>query len=221
MVKIVPAIIAKDINELEKKISLVKEEADLIQLDIMDNKFVPNKTWRKPDELERRGDSPKMEAHLMIKNPHKFIKKWLKSPVKRFLVHWESFNGRERIKEINKLIDSVHKNKKEIGIALNPESDWREIEPFIANLDAVLFLSVHPGFYGKKFQSDVVTNIKSLRKKYKNVIIEIDGGIKLSNLKKVISSGVDRVVVGSALFYAENPLTELKKFKKIAESGDK
>lgn len=81
-----------------------------------------------------------------------------------------------------------------------------------------LFLSVHPGFYGKEFIPGVLDKIVSLRKSHKNVKIEIDGGIKLSNVKMAVKAGCDRITVGSAIFQAKNPALELERFVFVAGS---
>jgi ribulose-phosphate 3-epimerase len=215
MVEIVPAIIAKTKEELFEKIKILDGKAGLFQLDIMDNKFVPNETWRHPEDLLHSGLTFKseLEAHLMIMNPQESIDAWLTGPVKRIIFHWESVDKDRRKEIFSALVKKIHEAGKEAGIAINPESNWEDLGNLIDGIDVLLFLSVHPGFYGKEFIPEVIPKIASLRKAHKNAIIEVDGGIKLSNVMEVIKAGANRVVVGSAVYKAADPAAELDKFR--------
>ncbi|MBI1888642.1 MAG: ribulose-phosphate 3-epimerase, partial [Candidatus Spechtbacteria bacterium] len=86
-VEIIPAIIAKNFKELTDKVQLVESYADWVQLDIMDGKFVPNRTWRKPKDLQTFNPRVFLEAHLMILNPEKHAKEWILAGVKRIIFH--------------------------------------------------------------------------------------------------------------------------------------
>ena len=213
MPDIVPAIIAKTKEELFEKIKILDGNAGLFQLDIMDNQFVPNETWRRPEDLAGKKFESDLEAHLMIMNPQESIDAWLKSPVKRFIFHWESVDANIRKEIFSALIEKIHKAGKEAGIAINPETAWQDIGILIKNIDVLLFLSVHPGFYGKEFIPEVIPKIGALRKAHKNAIIEVDGGIKLSNVTEVLKAGANRVVVGSAVYKSTDPAAELAKFR--------
>jgi len=214
MVEIVPEIIAKNKQELRNSILLVEKEAGLVQLDIMDGVFVPNETWREPKDLFAIRTSVAMEAHLMIAHPELALDEWLDSPIKRVLVHWEAVARAKRVELFWDMIKKTHAKGKEFGIAFNPETQTDEVNQLAGEVDVFLFLSVHPGFYGKEFIPEVIPKIESFRNKYKHAIIEIDGGMKLSNLQSAIRAQVNRIVVGSAIFKAQDPLRELRELKK-------
>lgn len=220
MVEIVPAIIAKTKEELFEKIKILDGNAALFQLDIMDNKFVPNETWRNPEDLSDSGRAFKsdLEAHLMIMNPQESIDAWLNSPVKRLIFHWESVDASKRNEIFSALIKKIRRADKEAGMAINPETSWQDLGSLISKIDVLLFLTVHPGFYGKEFIPEVIPKIASLRQSHKNAIIEVDGGIKLSNITEVLKAGTNRVVVGSAVYKAADPAAELDKFRSISSS---
>ena len=175
MSEIVPAIIAKNKQELARSIFLVEKEATVVQLDIMDGVFVPNETWRAPQDLSDITTSVAMEAHLMIARPERVLDEWLESPVKRVLVHWEAVVGPNRVELFRQMIKNAHAKGKEFGIAINPETPTEEIEPLANEVDVILFLSVHPGFYGKEFIPEVIPKIESFRNRHTHAIIEIDG----------------------------------------------
>lgn len=200
--EIIPVIIAKDFKELKEKIRVVEPHSKWVQLDIMDGKLVPNKTWNNPAELKKIKTPLKIEAHLMIENPQKVVEKWLEV-VQRVIVHWES-RGVEKLKF----------NKK-IGIALNPETPWQEIEKIIPDIDLVLLMTVNPGFGGQKFQPEVLAKIKSLRQAYPNIKIEVDGGINPETGKKCVEAGANILVSGSYIFTSKNPAQTIKKLKNI------
>lgn len=202
MIEIIPAIIAKDFQELEEKISKVKPFVDWVQLDVMDGKFVESATWNNPEELPKLTEncSPlKLEAHLMIEKPEDVIDKWIKSGVKRIIFHYEATGKHQEI------IDKIYSVGLRAGIAINPETPIDVFEPFLKVLSfkfqvSILIMSVHPGKGGQKFLEEALPKIKDLREKYHDVIIGVDGGINLETASKVIQAGADILAVGSGIF---------------------
>lgn len=217
MIEIIPAIIAKNEKELEEKIKKVKNAADWIQLDIMDNKFVPNLTINNPIKISKiLKKFPKInfEVHLMIKNPEKRINNWLKSNAKRLIIHFESTNKKKLID----LIKKIKKSKIEIGLAVNPEtstSDIKHLKNIINKIDLILFLSVHPGFSGQKFIKSTIKKIKLFHKLYSNVKIGVDGGLNDKNIKNVIKVGSQNLIFGSFVFNSKSPSKAIKNIKQI------
>jgi len=137
---IIPAIIAKTQKELDDIFSKIKDSARLLQLDIMDSKFVPNNSLDFDFKLPQK--KYQFEAHLMIENPEKWINEnWEK--VDTIIAHFESVKSPERI------IETVKKKEKKIAFALNPETDVGQIKKYLNDIDQVLIMTVHPGFYGR------------------------------------------------------------------------
>ncbi len=205
MAEVIPAIIAKDFRELKKKIRLVEPYIEWVQLDVMDGKFVPNETFNEPKKIKKIKTKLKIEAHLMIQNPSRAVNDWLGSGCQRIIVHWESIKKSQNPQlETKKLIEKIHNSKREIGMAINPETDWREIREFIPELDLVLVMTVSPGFGGQKFKKEVIPKIESLRKFFPDVKIEVDGGISKDTGKLAVEAGADILVVGSAIFESKS-----------------
>ncbi|TSC53567.1 MAG: ribulose-phosphate 3-epimerase [Parcubacteria group bacterium LiPW_39] len=213
MPEIIPAIIAKDFEDLKNKIKLVEPYVKTVQLDIMDGVFVPNITWRNPADLANLETPLFLEAHLMIANPHQFLNEWFKSKVERIILHWEAIQISDFRLRISDLIQEMHKKNKEFGLALNLETQISVLDDFIDKIDLVLLMSVNPGFAGQEFQESVIPKIAALRQEYPDVKIGVDGGINLQNVKKLVEAGADFLAVGSAIFEAENPAKVINQLK--------
>jgi len=187
---IIPAIIAKNQKELNKRISKVKNYASRIQLDVMDKKFVKNSSLEFDFKLPKiKG---KYEAHLMVKNPEKWLNKNYKK-VNTIIFHLEAENNP---KKIIKLIKSKRKN---VGIALKPKTSINKIKPFLSKIDVVLIMTVHPGKYGAKFIPLTLKKIRELRKLKPKLNIEVDGGISNKTISKTFLAGANMFVSGSYL----------------------
>jgi len=217
MPEIIPAIIAKDFGELEKKIKLVEPYVSWVQLDVMDGKFAPEKSWPfvaaapqgKPAELKNISTSLNLEAHLMVFEPEKEIDAWINSGVKEILIHIES------TKNLQEIIKKIKGAGLKAGVVLNLETDVTKIEEtFIDSVDLVQFMAIAQiGYHGHPFDDKVIPKIIALRQKYPNVKIAVDGGINSETAKKAAKAGADILVAGSAIFAESNiekAINELK-----------
>jgi ribulose-phosphate 3-epimerase len=192
---IIPAVIAKTQKELDDIFSRIKDSARLLQLDIMDGKFVSNNSldfnFRLPEKKYL------YEAHLMIDDPEKWVdENWER--VDTVIAHFESVKNPERI------IESVKKKGKKIAFALNPETDADLILNYIDSIDQVLVMTVNPGFYGSKFLPEMSDKIKRLRKLRPDLDIEVDGGIKPDTIEEVCEAGANMFVSGSYLVNSDD-----------------
>ena len=203
MIEIIPAIIAEDFQELKKKIRLVEPYVDWVQIDIMDGKFVPHSTWSEPKKLKDINTNLKIETHLMILDPFKAVNDCLRAGVSRVIIHWESLKLNPEV-QLKKITEKVKSYKSQIGVALNPETPWQEIKAFVKNLDLVLLMGVNPGRSGQSFREEILPKIKALREFSANLNIEVDGGVKPENVRKIIEAGANILVVGSAIFEARD-----------------
>jgi len=219
MIEIIPAIIAEEFRELKKKIRLVEPYVDWVHIDIMDGKFVPHSTWSEPKKLKDINTNLKIETHLMILDPFKTLDDWLRAGISRVIIHWESLklNPEGQLKKITEKVKNYkfqipepqRRVKKRIyplrlGVALNPETPWQEIKAFVKNLDLVLLMGVNPGRSGQSFREEILPKIKALREFSANLNIEVDGGVKPENIRKIIEAGANILVAGSAIFEARN-----------------
>lgn len=193
-IQIIPTILVKSFSEVKEKIEMVEGLTDWIQLDIMDGVFVKNRTWDKPEDLKKINTKIKLEAHLMVQEPEKVIDKWLKN-VDRVIVHFES-----KIKDLEKLIKTAHDRRKQIGIAINPETNCRVIAPFLEKIDLVLFMAVQPGWGGQMFEPEVLDKISALREVWPKGDIGVDGGVNDKNAKEILAAGANILCAGNYIF---------------------
>lgn len=204
--EIIPTILVKTFDEVKEKIKLVENYVDWVQLDIMDGIFVENKTWDNSNNLKDFKTRVKLEAHLMVDKPEKIIDNWLEV-VDRIIIHQESS---ENIQEI---IEKVHKNKKEIGIALNPETHPTAIKQFLNDIDLILLMSVQPGKGGQEFKDWILEKADFLRQKGFKGNIEIDGGINETNIGQALERGINLFCVGTYIYQNNNIEQAIKKLK--------
>lgn len=204
---IVPALITNSQEELDAMIDKVKDFVERVQLDLMDEKFVPTKSLMFDLKLKK---GVKYEAHLMIENSEEWIKKNIKK-IDIFLPHFET------VKNPNEIIEFVKTNKRKIGFAINPETPISDIAPYLDLLDMVLIMTVDPGFYGSKFIPGVLLKIKELRTLKPNLDIEVDGGIKPGTIEQVKEAGANVFVSGSFILKSDNPKQAVNKLEELTQ----
>lgn len=204
MKKIIPTILATTYTQFEEQFKKVSPFFDLIQIDVMDGKFVNNQSFADISDINNINLETKFELHLMVEHPIKEIKKWenVKNIV-RIIFHIESKDSPEEV------IKTIKNLGVEIGIALNPETDTDTIEPYTNQIDEVLFLTVHPGKQGANFLPNVgkkISNFKLLITNFGKMrpMIAVDGGINANNIKQVRDWGVNTFCIGSAIIMAED-----------------
>jgi ribulose-phosphate 3-epimerase len=193
--KIIPAIIATKQEEVDKRINKVKEHLSVLQLDVMDGKFVP--THSLDFDFKLPSSDCKYEAHLMVNEPEEWIEK-NSEIADMILVHIES------TKEPEKIIELVKEKGKKVGFVLNPGTSIEKIEPYLDKIDEVLIMTVDPGYYGSKFLSETLEKVKQLRELKPNLNIEVDGGINPDTIKQAYKAGANLFVCGSYLQKSED-----------------
>jgi ribulose-phosphate 3-epimerase len=203
---IIPAIIAKTQNELVEKILKVKDYVELIQLDLMDGKFVPNSSINFNFQLPPTNCH--FEAHLMIENPEYWIEKNIMK-VDTILAHYESTNNPDSI------IDLVKSKNKRVGFVLNPETSIQKIENYLDKIDQVLIMTVNPGFYGSPFLPEMLNKISELRNMKPDLDIEVDGGITPTTVQDVHRAGANMFVSGSYIIKSPNVKEAIDKIKNM------
>lgn len=198
--KIAPSILSADFARLGEDVKKIeKYGADLVHIDVMDGKFVPNITFGIPVVKSIRSHSSLLfDVHLMIEEPSKFIDEFINVGADIITVHYEAD------RHIDRTINYIKSKNVKAAIALNPGTPVALIKDLIPSLDMVLIMSVNPGFGGQKYISYCTNKIKELRelsqKLNKELLIEVDGGVTCHNIKEISESGADIVVAGSAVF---------------------
>jgi ribulose-phosphate 3-epimerase len=192
---IIPSIIAKSQKELEENTAKVAKYASAIQLDIMDGKFVRNRSLDFDFKLPKT--RCKVEAQLMIKNPEKWIEKnWKKADI---II--PSFEG---CRNFDDVIELIHKKGKKAGIGINPETSVGKIRKYLGKVEQITVMTVHPGKYGAKFLPGVLKKVRQIRKLKPKLDIEVDGGINPETIKKAVKAGANKFVCGSYIQKAKD-----------------
>ncbi|MCT4631716.1 MAG: ribulose-phosphate 3-epimerase [Firmicutes bacterium] len=217
MVKLSPSILSADFGNLLEDIRKVESEGvEYLHIDVMDGHFVPNISFGAVvmKSIKDNVKTP-MDVHLMIENPDMYIDEFVKNGADIITVHQEATIHLHRT--IQKIKDAGVK----AGVSLNPATPLSTIEEVLPFVDMVLIMSVNPGFGGQSFIETSLDKIKRLRKmiddKGLDIIIEVDGGVKVSNVKEVVDAGADLVVAGSAIFGKDDIPEAVRSFRKVFE----
>ncbi len=211
--KLAPSILSADFSNLLKDIKMVEEAGcDMLHIDVMDGHFVPNITMG-PLIMESLKGKTKLpfDVHLMIENPDKYISQFVKAGAHIISVHSEACI------HLHRTIQFIKAHNVKASVALNPATPLNVLEYILKDLDMVLLMTVNPGFGGQSFIESGLPKIRALKKmiddKGLNIDIQVDGGIKTDNVKKIIKAGANIIVAGSAIFNSKNIKQTVKQFR--------
>ena len=213
---IAPSILAADFANLQQDVELVNNsQADWFHIDIMDGVFVPNISFGMPVLKAITKHAKKtLDVHLMIVEPERYIKTFAELGSDILTVHFEA------CKDLAPTIRAIKGEGMKAGVAINPDTIVTVLEPFIAEIDLVCLMSVHPGFGGQSFIEGTYEKIQQLKalihKKGAATKIEVDGGVNAANTKKLNNLGADVLVVGSFVFKSEDPSTTIAHLKQLS-----
>ncbi len=201
-----PSLLSADFSRLAEDIQLVNQsKADWFHIDIMDGNFVPNISFGFPvlKAIQKYAQKP-LDMHLMILDPDRYIPMFRDYGADTITVHYEA------CPHLHRTIQLIKSTGAKAGVALNPHTPAEVLSDIICDLDMVLIMSVNPGFGGQKFIPHSIEKIARTANIIKaspgSASIEVDGGIDLSNYKKVVDAGAEIIVAGNAVFAAVDPL---------------
>ena len=204
---------AADFGNLQRDIEMVNgSEADWFHLDIMDGVFVPNISYGMPvmDAMRKHATKP-LDVHLMIVDPDRYITTFRDLGAAVLTVHYEACT------HLHRTVQAIQQAGMKAGVALNPHTSVDVLEDVIADLDLVLVMSVNPGFGGQKFIDRTYSKLRRLREMMASAgahcLVEVDGGVGLSNARMLADAGADVLVAGNAVFSAADPLVTIRALK--------
>jgi len=201
IVKVAASILSLDYSDktiIDQAVMRVSN-ADFIHFDVMDGKFVKDKTFDAGFVKSINTSPIKKDVHLMIKQPEKLVDKFIKAGAEMISFHAEA------AKSPKKLIEKIKSKEVMAGIAISPATTLTKIDKLLDQVDFVLIMTVKPGKPGQKLIKSAVKKVKSLTKKKPNLIIEVDGGINADTAHEVIEAGADILVAGSYIFKSPDP----------------
>jgi len=210
-----PSILTADFGNLEKEIKMLNSSvADWIHLDIMDGVYVPNISFGFPvlESVKRIATKP-LDVHLMIADAERYLHQFRKAGADILTVHYEACTHLQRT------VTEIRALGMKAGVALNPHNPVFLLRNILPYIDMVLIMTVNPGYGGQTFIEESWNKITEMRKMIDesgyNVMIQVDGGVDLSNAAKLVGKGVDVLVAGNTVFSSDDPVGTIYKLKNL------
>ena len=210
---IAPSILSADFANLGRDIQMINNsEADIFHIDVMDGTFVPNISFGFPVmvPLKQLATKP-LDVHLMIVHPEKYVERFCDAGA------WSVGFHLEAVDDPMPILQLIRNKGVRTCLTINPDIDVKRLDPYLAEVDMILIMSVFAGFGGQKFIPDSIEKIRYARKQITerglNTLIEVDGGVTIENAADIFAAGADILVAGSAVFNATDPLDAIRQMK--------
>lgn len=219
MLELSPSLLSADFTNLKSEMEVLdKNGVKYLHLDVMDGMFVPNISFG-PMIIKQLRPLTNMifDVHLMIEDPDRYVQNFKDAGADILTVHYEA------CKHLHRTISYIKSLGMKAGVSLNPATNIDVLDYVLEDLDLVLIMSVNPGFGGQSFIPSAIDKIKNLKAKIRernlNVIVEVDGGVKTTNVKDVIEAGADLIVSGSDVFADKE--NRIRAYKEIFKNYEK
>lgn len=231
MIEVIPAILTKDYEELKNKIALVRGVVPLVQIDVCDGIFVPSKTW--PFSTGGANDfylqkilneeigmpfweDMDFELDLLVADAVENFDIYTKLGPKKIIFHLEAFQSKEDFKNFLEGLDTYVRDSIQIGISINPNTKVEEIFPFVNIVDFVQLMGIdNIGFQNQEFDEKVLEHIKTLKEKYPDLKVSVDGGVNKNTAPLLANAGADAIVSGSAIFNSGDIIGTIEDFRNL------
>ena len=212
MITIIPTILVKNFQEFKNCVKKIENDFALAQIDIMDGKFVANKTFFDIEKICSIKTPLNYELHLMVENPLDYIYKVKgNKKIKKIFFHYEADDNFEEI------LRTIQSYGFEAGIVINPKTKLNGIKKYIPMISVIMVMGVYPGMGGQKFLATTLEKIKKVRKVSEAISIEVDGGVNDKTAKKIVQAGADILAVGSFIYDGEPKKQKEKLLRAIRE----
>jgi len=212
---IAPSMLSADFGRLDQQVDMINgSEADWFHLDIMDGLFVPNISYGFPviDAIAKNAKKP-MDAHLMIVDPDRYLEKFAELGVEYLSVHYEACT------HLHRSLQKIKALGMKAGVALNPHTPVENLVDILPDADFVLIMSVNPGYGGQIFIENTLVKVEKLKRMIQErsleTLIEVDGGVNISNAALLAQKGTDILVAGNSVFSAADTLKAISELKRV------
>jgi ribulose-phosphate 3-epimerase len=216
MTEISPAILTNDISDFRKKYAelfAMSHWFKKLHVDFIDDVFIHNKTLMPKDLTFLKSSPLTLMAHFMCVSPQKYFTDAKNCGFQYVIFHYEAVKEFE----VNNIVELARDLGLKVGLAVNPETPIAMLEKFLPKIDLVQLMGIHPGFQGRPFMVTTIDKVQQLRALSKNVIICVDGGVKVGIAHQLAKAGANILVAGSAIFKSEDEKMAMEALKSDIE----